>query len=147
MGDICGQRRGKTLIPFSDEDAQELYKFPENQFLEISVKGSKKERSYKQLCLYWSSVNYLAGLELSLNLNSPSKVDYLTRLKLNFVKETVFDSNGLLHWIVKPLNYAECDQPEAAKFISDAIDLHAEMVGVDTKTYKKELGGDKTNKS
>lgn len=123
-------RRGKSLRPFSDEDASELYHFPETQFLRINVEGSKKERSYRELCFYWSSCEYISTLGINENMNSKNKVDYLTRLKLNFVEATVFDENGLLHWIVKPLNYQRCEQPDAHKYISEALELHAGMIGL-----------------
>jgi len=137
---ICGQRQGKTLIPFSDEDLREIYKFPENQFLEIKIKGSKKERSYRELCLYFSSCTCISRLNLNANMDTKEKVDYLTRLKCGFVDGTVFDGNGLLHWMVRSLSYDNCDHPDAHKFINQALESHAELVGIfDVEEYKKHL--------
>lgn len=136
MTNLCGQRQGKTIIPFAEEDLQELYKYPEQQFLEIKIKGSKKKFSYRQLCFYFGSCSYIADQDFSDNLNSKFKVDYLTRLKLNFVEATVFDKNGLLHWIPKSLSVANCDQKDRQDFITQALEDHAAMVGIpiDEKT-------------
>jgi len=140
MTDLCGQRRGKTLIPFSEEDAQELYKYPEAQFLEIKIKGSKKQRSYRELCFYWGSCAYISSLNINPNMDTKEKVDHLTRLKCGFVDGTVFDDNGLLHWMVRSLSYDNCDHPEAHAFISKALESHAELVGIfDVEEYKKLL--------
>jgi len=138
MSNICGARQGKSLIPFSEEDLQELYKYPENQFLEIKIKGSKKRRSYLELSFYWGSCAYIATLDLNPNMDTKNKVDHLTRLKCGFVDGTVFDENGLLHWMVRSLSYDNCDSPDAHKFISQALESHAELVGIfDVKEYKR----------
>jgi len=138
--EICGIRKGKSLLPFSEEDAQELYKYPESQFLEIKIKGSKKQRSYRELCFYWGSCAYISTLGINPNMDTKGKVDHLTRLKCGFVDGTVFDENGLLHWMVRSLSYDNCDSPRAHKFIKKALESHAELIGIfDVKEYKKLL--------
>ena len=140
MSTICGMRQASQIIPFSEEDAQELYKYPEAQFLEIKIKGSKKARSYRELCFYFGSCAYISTLNLNPNMDTKEKVDHLTRLKCGFVDGTVFDENGLLHWMIRSLSYDNCDHPDAHKFISKALESHAELVGIfDVKEYKKLL--------
>ena len=131
MIDICIQRRGNSYIPFSEEDRVAGLVFPEQQFLRAKISGSKKERAYRELCCYFGSCKYIADLHLDNNKNTKEKVDYLTRLNCNFVEGTVFDSKtGLLHWMVKSLNYENCDQPESHEFIKEALEEHAELAGV-----------------
>ena len=140
---ICGQRKGGTIIPFSDYDKKELYKFPENQFLEVTATGSMKERAYRELCCYFGSCSYIAYLEINVNMNTKNKVDHLTKLKCGFVEDTVFDEKGLLHWITRSLSYNNCDQPESHNFIKKALEEHAELAGIsDVDEYVKFLKGD-----
>jgi len=142
LTNICGMRRGKSLIPYSGEDAQALCAYPETQFLRIKVAGAKKERSYRELCFYFSSCAYIASLDRNENMNTKTKVDHLTRLKCGFVEGTVFDENGLLHWIPKSLSYMNCDHPEAHGFIKQALEDHAALVGIfDVDEYKRLLEG------
>lgn len=134
-------RRGKSLRPFSDEDASELYHFPETQFLRINVEGSEKEPSYRQLSLYWSSCSYIANMNLSNDLNTKDKVHYLTRIWCDFTKESVFDQKtGLLHWRPRSISYTNCHQKTRQDYITKALEEHAQMIGIfDVKKYKKLL--------
>jgi len=140
MIEICGTRRGDFYIPFSEEDRRAGLILPEQQFLRIRITGSKKERAYRELCAYMGSCEYIASLGLNPNMASKAKVDHLTRLKCNFVEDTVFDENGLLHWIVKSLSYDNCDQPDSHEFIAKALENHAELAGLyDVEEYLKLL--------
>lgn len=127
---ICGQRKGKALMPFSNEDLKGLYRYPENQFLEITIKGSKKERAYRELCCYMGSCEYIASLGINENMNTKENVHYLTRLKCNFVDGTVFDESGLLHWLVRSISYENCDQKDSHEFIEKALEEHAHLAGI-----------------
>ena len=140
MIDIVIQRRGNTYIPFSEQDRKSGLVFPENQFLRAKITGSRKGPHYRQLCCYWGSVNYISSFAMNENMDSPEKVDHLTRLKCGFVEGTVFDERGLLHWLVKSLSYENCDQPDRTEFISKALEEHAAIAGIfDVDEYVKLL--------
>lgn len=138
---IFGNRRGKSLIPFSDQDAEDLYSYPETEFLKINISGSKYEFSYRQLCLYWSSCTYISEhFSDNPNMNHKNKIDHRTRLECGFIKGTYFDHNGLLQWIPDDLNRANCHQKKRQDYISEALELHAELIGIfDVEEYKKLL--------
>jgi len=137
---ICIQRRGNSYIPFSEEDRVAGLVFPEHQFLQAKIKGSKKERAYRELCAYFGSCKYISSLSINSNMDTKIKVDHLTRLKCGFVEDTVFDENGLLHWIVKSLSYENCEQPDSHEFIAKALENHAELAGLyDVEEYLKLL--------
>lgn len=140
MISICLQRRGSTYIPFSEEDRRNGMVFAENQFLHAKIYGAKKEPHYRQLCAYWGSCEYIAGLAINPNMDTKEKVDHLTRLKCGFVEGTVFDEKGLLHWLVKSLSYENCDQPDRTAFITKALEEHAALAGIDNvETYLEML--------
>lgn len=136
MIDICGQRRGSNYIPFSEEDRKAGQVFPENQFLRLKIYGSKKEPHYRQLCAYFGSCEYIASMAINQNMDTKEKVDHLTRLKCGFVEGTVFDEKGLLHWLVKSLNYSNCEQPDRTAYITKALEEHAALAGInDVEQY------------
>ena len=130
MIDICVQRQGNMYVPFSEHDRKAGLVFPERQVLRAKISGSKKVPHYTQLCAYFGSCEYIASLAFNKNMNSKDKVDYLTRLKCDFVKDTVIDHRGLLQWRAKSLSYENCDQPDRTEFISKALESHADLVGV-----------------
>ena len=142
MIDICLIRRGNQYIPFDETDRVAGLVFPEGIVLRARIDGAKKTPHYRQLCAYWGSCRYIADLALNENMNTKEKVDHLTRLKCGFVDETVFDENGMLHWMVKSLAYENCDQPDRTKFITKALEEHAALADIhDVQAYLKHLKG------
>jgi len=140
MIDIVVQRVGNQYTPFSDEDREKGLAYPEYRFLRAKITGAMKERAYRELCAYMGSCAYIASLAINENMNTKKKVDHMTRLKCGFVEDTVFDERGMLHWIPKSLAYENCDQPDAHKFIAEALEEHAALAGVfDVEKYLKLL--------
>jgi hypothetical protein len=63
-------------------------------------------------------------------MNTKEKVDYLTRIKCNFVEDTVYDDvHKRVHWIPKRLDYSNCSQPTAHRFIATALEMHSDLAG------------------
>ncbi len=141
--DIVILRDKDTYHPFSEEDRLAGRKYPEKRPLRARISGARKMRSYRELCAYFGSCQYIANLNLDEHKNTKKKVDYLTRIKLGFVEETIFDAeSGELYWIVKHLDYDSCDQPDAHAFISQALEKHAQLAGCrDTDEYLDHLEG------
>jgi len=138
--DIAMCRRGNLFVPFSEEDRQSGLVFPENKILVANISGAKNPRSYRELSCYHGSCGYIASQRFNENMDAKFKVDHLTRLQCKFVKDTVFDQRGLLHWIVKELNYRNCEQPEAHAFIAQALEKHAALCGIyDVDEYVRYL--------
>jgi hypothetical protein len=133
-------RKGNLYLPYSEEDRVAGLVFPESTALIVKISGAKKIRSYRELCCYHSSCGYVADHDFNKNMNEKFKVDHLTRIECGFVKDTVIDSRGFLHWIVRELGYDFCEQPEAHAFISKALEKHAALVGVyDVDEYVRML--------
>ena len=131
MIDVVVCRKGDKLIPFSEHDRQQMLTMSSVSLLRARITGAKKERSYRELCCYFGSCDYIADLNLNENMNTKNKADYLTRIRCGFVKEVVIDENGLLHWIPDDLDYENCDHPKSHKFIQEALERHAFLAGVD----------------
>ena len=120
----------------SEEDAKATLAYPEDQLLEITVKGSKKDRSYRELSCYFGSCRYIANLNLDENKDTPNKVDFLTRVKCGFVEAMTVDiKTNRVFYQPKSLNYANCDQQDSHEFIAMALDKHSELVGLPVDEY------------
>lgn len=140
MIDIVIQRRGDLYIPFGEEDRLAGLMFNEHHLLHARIGVSTKERSYKQLCCYMSSCSHIARLGVFEGMTTKESVDHLTRVRCGFVHSVVTDSKGQTHHIVKRLNYVNCDQPTAHRFIEQALRIHAGLAGyTDTSEYVASL--------
>jgi hypothetical protein len=138
--EIAVIRKGYTIAPWDDDDRKRLLAFPERIPISARLTGPLNPGSLRELRGYFGSCKYVADLALNESMNSKFKVDHLTRLKLNFVKGTVFDERGLLHWLVKSLSFDNCHQPDRHAFISQAFEEHAHLAGVyDVELYLKNL--------
>ena len=140
MIDIAMCRKGGLYVPFSEEDRQAGLVFPENKILVAKITGATNPRSIRELRCYFGSCGYIANQDFNPNMNTKGKVDHLTRLECGFVEDTVFDSRGILHWIVKSLKIENCEQPEAHAFIVQALEKHAALCGIyDVDEYVRHL--------
>jgi len=128
----------------SDDDCQRSLAWPTDQLLEAKIKGSKKERAYRELCCYKGSCKYIADMNFSKEMDTPEKVNVLTKIRCGFVSDVIHDSKlGQVHFIPKSLSYADCDQAESHEYISKALDKHSELVGLSTDEYVRLLDDQK----
>ena len=118
--------------PYSEEDKLLAKNYAVNQLVTIRVSGAKKHRAYRQLCCFMGSCRYIAAQDNNPNMNTKSKVEIQTKIRLGFIESTFVDPYGNVGFIPKSLSYANCDHPEATKFINDALELHASLVGIDS---------------
>lgn len=128
----------------SDEDSKNSLVWPTGQFLEATIKGSKKARAYKELCCYKGSCKYIANMNFSKEMDTPEKVSVLTKIRAGFISDIIHDSKmNQTHFIPKSLSYSNCEQSESHEFISKALDLHSNLVGLSTNDYIKLLNEQK----
>jgi hypothetical protein len=118
--------------PFSEEDRIVSSNYSVNQLVTVKVSGLRKHRAYIQLKCYKGSCSYIADQNINKNMDMKEKVDYITKVKLGFIKGTFVDPFGNVGFIPDSLAYANCDHPRATKFINDALEYHASLVGIDS---------------
>lgn len=143
--DIMIQKTSASCLKtFMDQDTHLLKAYPVNQPLQAHIKGIMKERAYKELCCYQGSCTYIANMDFSIAMNTHDKVDFMTKIRCGFIKESLYDVDmKQLHFIPKSLAYKNCDQPDAHKYIADALKRHADLVGLDVDDYIKLLDDQK----
>lgn len=131
MIEIAVQRRGKTLMPFSQEDLDALSEYRENQVLRAKLTGAEKPRSYKQLKLYWACCRTVAE-----NLENTLEKDVDFEVKIQVAKRHPgmirrFKSvNGVVYMEPISIAYANMKHLEACEFFKLAWPIMAEMIGV-----------------
>lgn len=128
----------------SDDDVKQSLKLKPGVLLRAEIKGSRKERSYRELKCYKGSCRYIADMNFNKNMDTPEKVDVLTKIRCGFVSDMIHDSKmGQIHFIPKSLSYQNCDQPESHEYIAQALEKHAELVGLTTSEYVQLLNEQK----
>jgi hypothetical protein len=128
----------------SDEDIKKSLKFKPGVLLRAEIKGSKKERSYRELKCYHGSCRYIADMNFNENMNTREKVDLITRIRCGFISDVINDSKlNQVHFIPKRLSYSNCDQQESHEFIAQALEKHSELVGLTTVEYVQLLNEQK----
>lgn len=124
----------------TDDDVLKASAYKTEDLVKITIAGAKKARAYRELCCYKGSCKYIANMNFSEYMNTPKRVDYMTKLRCDFVEDYIHDpKDGTIHPIVRSLSYESCDQPESHGFIAKALEKHSELVGIPTDDYVRLL--------
>ncbi len=128
----------------SDEDMLKAGAYKHNSLVKLTISGIRKTRSYRELSCYKGSCRYIANMNFDENKDTPDKVDFITKVKCGFVEKMVVDTkNNRVFYKPKSLSYANCDHPESHKYIADALEKHAGLVGLTTEQYVQLLNEQK----
>ena len=120
----------------TEEDMLKASQFKHDSLVKIKISGAKKIRSYRELSCYKGSCKYIANMAFNDNMDTPEKVDHLTKIRCGFIESVIHDSKmNQTHFIVKSLAYSNCDHPESHKFIADALEKHSELIGITSSEY------------
>lgn len=120
------QLKNNTLYPFSQEDRDNLREFKDNQVLKAKLYGVQKQRSYKQLKLYFACCQTVAD-----NMENMTKedVDFECRIRLKFIKD--FRVVGKMTYVEpRSISYAELPHIEACNYFDRAFPIMAKMIGI-----------------
>ena len=126
------------FVPFSLVDQDEAKSFKPNQIVQCTVKGTKKERSYRQLKMYFGCCNIVGE-----NTSDPlwcdkDKTDFQCRVALGFFNhDRVAVIGKKVAFEVRSLSYDNCEHPDSCKYMDQAFELLASKIGVDIETLKR----------
>ena len=123
------------LLPFSEEDIEELKAYPFNKILKDRITGELKERSLIQLRLYWGACRFLAK-QLSDHLNQFDENDIDYEIKSRVAKKAPAlvkffkligggNALGFISIAMKNMKHLE-----ACKYFDKAFPLMGEMIGL-----------------
>lgn len=118
------------LVPMNLDDEEKLKAYRINQPLVTSIKGSKKERSLKQLGTYWGCCNVVA--ENHHQFNSRNDVDDKLRVELEFFDKNrcLVGKDGQVHVFYRSIAVANLEHIEANKYFDRAFSLMADWLGI-----------------
>ena len=131
MKTIQAQYKNGVLSPFSQEDKEKLSSFNDNQILVAKVSGTTKDRSIRQLRLFFACCRVVAENTEDIQWNSVDKVKNQVKVRLQFIdlnKSIVV--NGVFHPHYRSINFAELKHIEANKIFDQAFAVMAGFLGV-----------------
>ena len=129
MIEIATQIRDNTLIPFSEEDAEKLKGYRENQVIRARLTGAKKPRSYRQLKLFWVYCKILSENNDDPNFATKDLVAEWVKIKLRHI-ESWMTINNSVHIKTKSISFQDLPHLEACGFFDRAFDLIEKRLGV-----------------
>lgn len=129
MKTISFQKINKKLVPFSPEDENELSSFKDNQLLIAKVSGTMKERSIRQLRLFFACCRTVVDNTEDPNWNNVDKVKNQVKVQLQFIdmqKSTVVNGNWYPHY--RSISFAELKFMDANNFFDQAWPILAKKI-------------------
>lgn len=131
MKTIAFQNKDGGLTPYSPEDKEELSSFKENQVLIAKVSGTMKERSLRQLRLFFACCRTVVENTEDQNWNNVDKVKNQVKVKLQFIdmqKSTVVMGQWVPHY--RSICFAELKFMDANNFFDQAWPILAKHIGI-----------------
>ena len=143
MIEIALQHGTHVLHPYTDECKEALKKYKHNQILRAKIYGVEKERSYKQLNLYWACCGFVAE-QLSDHESLWSRNDVDFEVKIRVAKDNPamikrFKSvDGVVY--MEPISIAIPNLPhlEACKFFDKGMPIMGKLVNMTTEELIRE---------
>lgn len=130
--------------PYSQQDSEAMRSFKPYQPVRIKATSmaGKKERSYRQLCLYFQLCQVVADNSSDPNWNDKDKVDHMIRMELKWIKGYVVTPKGYVSIMVKSISFAELGHLEACNYFDRAFEVMAKRLGitVDELMANKDVG-------
>ncbi len=131
MKEAAFQLKGKTLVPFSQEDADALAEYKQNQVIRAKLYGVEKPRSYEQLKLYWACCRTVAQ-----NLEDTTALDIDFEIKVQVAKKhpgmirRFRAVSGIVYMEPISIAFQNMKHLEACKFFDLAWPIMAGMIGI-----------------
>jgi len=132
---ICKQGFGIFYLPFQDQDREASKEFKLFQVVKTRIFGFKKERSLRQLGLYWNRCTHVAEL-LSDHENQYTKEDIDFEVKVKVAKKSPslikrFKSvDGIVYMEPISIAFVNMQHLEACRFFPLAWPVMAKMINV-----------------
>jgi hypothetical protein len=139
MIEINVQYDGKAWHPFGPTDQDESNRFKRNQICIAKIKGTRRPRSYAQLCLFWKFCEVVSQNTELPYWKTKEQVAEQCKVGLNFVDmdRVVLKDDGEIHIPFKSISFANLDQMEADKFFDRAFAYILKKTGIDVNQWMK----------
>lgn len=126
------------IIPFDPESDNKLANFKNNQLLVGLITGTKKERSVKQIRLYWKACEVFAE---NTEFQTKEMADWWCRNTLQFFdhKYTFVHQDGSVTFKVRSISFKNLDHAIACDYFTRSFSVMADYLGVDPDTFISEV--------
>jgi len=143
MRELVFQKSGDSAIPFSQEDKAIWDEFKTNQLIKAKIYGVSKERSYRQLKLYWICCKTVADNNESPGWLTKEQVDFQIRVALRFYDPDLIIAkpDGSIAFNYRSIAYKNLGHIEATRFFTSAFEIMAEKLGITTEELLKNTEG------
>ena len=123
--------KGK-LVPFSEEDREALREYHHNQVVRVTVKGTRKQRSIRQLRLYWACCQTVADNTDDKQWRNKDSVDFQCRVATHFVDPALIAvrTDGTVQFSYRSISFANLKHIEANHYFTRAFEVMAAKLGV-----------------
>lgn len=139
----CQKVKGK-LVPFCNEDREQFNEFLENQLIRVKAFGSKKQRSLRQLGLYWACCTITASNTDNQNWNDKRKVSDQALIHAGWIDYRIVTESGDVVIKPKSVSFKNMAHMEANNILSNAMDYMAQFLNVSLfeliEMAKEEMG-------
>ncbi len=143
MIEIALQKRHDAYYPYSTDDAEKSREYRDNQIVVAQIKGVKKERSYRQLKLYFGLCEVVAN-----NLDDPmwnmkNKVDFQCRVATHFVDPDLVSvrKDGTVVFSYRSISFKNLPHIQACNYFNRAFEIMAKRLGVPVDDLMKMENG------
>lgn len=127
----CQKTKPNTLVAFSHEDAEQLKNYAINQVVKAKITGIQKQRSVRQLRLFFACCRAVVENTEDEYWNNVDKVKNQIKVKLQFIdlnKSIVVDD--VFHPHYRSISFAELGFMEANNFFDRAFPVLAKKIGI-----------------
>jgi len=126
--------RQYALVPSSAEDLEKIKNYRPNQIVRAKVVGVKKQRSIRQLNLYWACCSTVAQNTQDPKWNTKEKVDFNCRVGCGLKDHDyiAMTPEGYPQFKYLSISFKNLGHVEACDYFNKAMDHMAAFLGVST---------------
>ena len=132
MQEIAFQKKGDIAVPHSIVDRERWAEYKENQITHHKTTGVRKQRSYRQLKLYFACCETVAQNTEDKQWDTKEKVDKQCRVALQFIdlKKTIVTKDGDVIPHYKSISFKNLGHIMACRYFDRAFEVMAKELGV-----------------
>ena len=125
-------RQDYSMVPATAEAMESLRNYHPNQIVQAKVSGIQKERSVRQLGLFFACCRTVVANTEDPNWDNEYKVLNQVKVSLQFVdlNKSIVDEKGRFHPHYRSISFKNLRHLEACKFFDRAWPILAGKIGV-----------------
>jgi len=133
--------RNGMLKPQTQYDMDLVFEaYKPNQLVNVQITGGESARSVPENALFHLCCKKVADNCDDPQWSTPAKVKIQTKMILKFFKEEIWVDTGGVHFVLDTVEFSKTKQVRSHKFISEALELMANKLGVTVEQLTENAG-------